>query len=133
MKQPLFPSTISTQLHFAYFLAVKCMVRKFGKSDSQTGSWCLDKAVLEQGGGGMIMGFVTLKCIEGEQRLAKSIKYQVTHLWCAFYRASVFLLSSGCLRAMYGSPFPPLCLLADGTAHYWRRGKATAAQLCGHR
>ena len=51
MKQPLFPSTISTQLHFAYFLAVKAMVRKFGKSDGQTGSWCLDKAVLAQGGG----------------------------------------------------------------------------------
>ena len=52
MKQPLFPSTISTQLHFAYFLAIKAMVRKFGKSDGQTGSWCLDKAVLAQGGGG---------------------------------------------------------------------------------
>ena len=51
MKQPLFPSTISTQLHFAYFLAVKAIVRKFGKSDGQTGSWCLDKAVLAQGGG----------------------------------------------------------------------------------
>ena len=52
MKQPLFPPTISTQLHFAYFLAVKAMVRKFAKSDGQTGSWCLDKAVLAQGGGG---------------------------------------------------------------------------------
>ena len=51
MRQPLFPPTISTQLHFAYFLAVKAMVRKFGKSDGQTGSWCLDKAVLVQGGG----------------------------------------------------------------------------------
>ena len=52
MKQPLFPSTIGTLLHFAYFLAVKALVRKFGKSDGQTGSWCLDKVVLAQGGGG---------------------------------------------------------------------------------
>ena len=51
MKQPLFPSTIATQLHFAYFLAVKAVVRKFGKSDGQTGFWCVDKAVLAQGGG----------------------------------------------------------------------------------
>ena len=28
------------------------MARKFGKSDGQTGSRCLDKAVLAQGGGG---------------------------------------------------------------------------------
>ena len=52
MKQPLFPSTIGTQSRFAYFLTVKAVVRKFGKSDGQTGSWCLDKAVLAQGGGG---------------------------------------------------------------------------------
>ena len=53
MKQPLFPSTIGTQPRFAYFLTVKAEVRKFGKSDGQTGSWCLDKAVLAQGGGGV--------------------------------------------------------------------------------
>ena len=51
MKQPLFPSTIGTQSRFAYFLTVKAVVRKFGKNDGQTGSWCLDKAVLAQGGG----------------------------------------------------------------------------------
>ena len=51
MKQPLFPSTIGTQSRFAYFLTVKAVVRKFGKSDGQTGSWCLDKAVPAQGGG----------------------------------------------------------------------------------
>ena len=51
MKQPLFPSTLSTQSRFAYFLTVKAVVRKFGKSDGQTGSWCLDKAVFAQGGG----------------------------------------------------------------------------------
>jgi hypothetical protein len=53
MKQPLFPSKIARQLHFAYFLAIKAVVRKFGKSDGQTGSWCLDKAVLAQGEGGV--------------------------------------------------------------------------------
>ena len=52
MKPPLFPSTIGTQSRFACFLTVKAVVRKFGKSDGQTGSWCLDKAVLAQGGGG---------------------------------------------------------------------------------
>ena len=52
MKQPLFPSTICTQSRFAYFLTVKAVVRKFGKSDGQTGTWCLDKVVLVQGGGG---------------------------------------------------------------------------------
>ena len=52
MKQPLFPSTIGTQSRFAYFLTVKAVVRKLGKSDGQTGSWCLDKEVLARGGGG---------------------------------------------------------------------------------
>ena len=52
MKQPLFPSAIGTQSRFAYFLTVKAVVRKFGKSDVQTGSRCLDKAVLAQRGGG---------------------------------------------------------------------------------
>ena len=46
------PSTIGTKSRFAYFLTIKAVVRKFGKSDGQTGSWCLDKAVLAQGGGG---------------------------------------------------------------------------------
>ena len=50
MKQPLFPSKIGKQLHFAHFLTIKAVVRKFGKSDSQTGSQCLNKAVLAQGG-----------------------------------------------------------------------------------
>ena len=52
MKQPIFPSTIGTQSCFSYFLTVKVVVRKLGKSDGQTGSWCLDKAVVVQGGGG---------------------------------------------------------------------------------
>ena len=49
MTQPLFPSTIGTQSRFAYFLTMKTVVRKFGESDGQTGSWCLDKAVPAQG------------------------------------------------------------------------------------
>ena len=55
MEQPLFPSTISAQSRFAYFLTVKAVVRKFGKSDGQTG--CLDKAVLARAGGyiGMVV------------------------------------------------------------------------------
>ena len=54
MTQPLFPSTIGTQSRFACFLTVKAVVRKFGKSDGQTRSRCLDKAVLAQGGGGYV-------------------------------------------------------------------------------
>ena len=53
MTQPLFPSTIGTPSRFAKFLIIKTVVRKFGKSDGQTGSPCLDKAVLVQGGGGV--------------------------------------------------------------------------------
>ena len=52
MKQPLLPSTISTQSHFAQFLTITTVVRKFGKSDGQTRSNCLDKAVLAHWGGG---------------------------------------------------------------------------------
>ena len=52
----LFPYTIGTQSCFAYFLTVKAVVRKFGKSDGQTGSRCLDKAVLARGGGGLAQG-----------------------------------------------------------------------------
>ena len=53
MKQPVFPSTIGTQSRLAYFLTVKAVVRNVGRSDGQTGSWCLDKAVLAQMGGGV--------------------------------------------------------------------------------
>ena len=52
MTQPLFPSTIGTQSRFAQFLTIKTVIRKFGKSDGQTGFRCLDKAALAQGGGG---------------------------------------------------------------------------------
>ena len=47
MTQPLFPSTIDTQSRFAKFLTTKNAV-----NDGQTGSQCLDKAVLPQRGGG---------------------------------------------------------------------------------
>ena len=53
MTQPLFPSTIGTQSRFAYFLTVKAVLKKFGKSDGQTGSRYLDKAVPAQEGGGV--------------------------------------------------------------------------------
>ena len=92
MKQPLFPSTIGTQSRFAYFLTVKAEVRKFGQSDGQTGSWCLDKAVLPQGGGG-----VTTKDTECTQ-------VKRPHRW------SVILLtrSSSCSNLQDG-PLSVLC------------------------
>ena len=52
MTQPLFPSAIGTQSRVAKILTIKPVVRKLGKSDGQTGSWCLEKAVLAQGEGG---------------------------------------------------------------------------------
>ena len=52
MTQPLFPATIGTQSLSAEFLTIKTMVKKFGKSDGQTGLRCLDKALLAQGRGG---------------------------------------------------------------------------------
>ena len=54
MTQPLFPSTISTQSSFAYFLTIKAVVKNFSTSEGHTGSRCLDKAVLAQGGGGYL-------------------------------------------------------------------------------
>ena len=52
MTQPLFPSTISTQSRSTKFLTIKTVVRKIHQNDGQTSAWCLDKAVLAQGGGG---------------------------------------------------------------------------------
>ena len=46
MTQPLFPSTISTQSRSAKHKTCG------QKNDGHTGSRCLDKAVLAQGGGG---------------------------------------------------------------------------------
>ena len=50
--RPLFPSTIGTQSRSAKFLTMKTVVRKTPKNHGQTRSWCSDKAVLAQGGGG---------------------------------------------------------------------------------
>ena len=50
--QPFFPSTVGTQSCSAKFLTMTTVVRKSQKNDGQTGSWCLDKAVLAQDGGG---------------------------------------------------------------------------------
>ena len=52
MTQPLFPSTIGTQSRSPKVLTLQIVVRLNQKNDSQTGSHCLDKAVLAQGGGG---------------------------------------------------------------------------------
>ena len=49
MTQPLFPSTIGTQ---SRALKVSDHKKCGQKNDSQTGSQCLDKAVLPQGVGG---------------------------------------------------------------------------------
>ena len=52
MTQPLFPSTIGTQSCFAKFLTIKTVVRKFGKSDGQTGPGALTRQCLRKGGRG---------------------------------------------------------------------------------
>ena len=72
MKQPLFPSTFGTQSHFAFFLTVKAVVRKFGKSDGQTVSWCSDKAVPAQWRGG---GYSHSGCYWYCHAKATQIKY----------------------------------------------------------
>ena len=53
MAQPLFPSTIGTQSHSAKFLTITTVVRKTTVRSGQTGSRCLDEAVLPQRGGGV--------------------------------------------------------------------------------
>ena len=52
MTQPFFPCTISAQSRNNEFLTIKTMVRKTHQNNGHTGSSCLDKAVLAQGGGG---------------------------------------------------------------------------------
>ena len=56
MTQPFFPCTISAQSRNDEFLTIKTMVRKTHKNNGHTGSSCLDKAVLAQGGGGVASG-----------------------------------------------------------------------------
>ena len=53
MTQPFFPCTISAQSRNNEFLTIKTVVRKIHQNNGHTGSSCLDKAVLAQGGGGM--------------------------------------------------------------------------------
>ena len=55
MTQPFFPCTISAQSRNNEFLTIKTVVRKTHQNNSHTGSPCLDKAVLAQGGGGYIL------------------------------------------------------------------------------
>ena len=55
MTQPFFPCTISAQSRNNEFLTIKTMVRKTHQNNGHTGSSCLDKAVLAQGGGGVCM------------------------------------------------------------------------------
>ena len=54
MTQPFFPCTISAQSRNNEFLTIKNVVRKTHQNNGHTGSSCLDKAVLAQGGGGTI-------------------------------------------------------------------------------
>ena len=58
MTQPFFPCTISAQSRNNEFLTIKTVVRKTHQNNGHTGSSCLDKAVLAQGGGGYLSWFV---------------------------------------------------------------------------
>ena len=51
MTQPFFPCTISAQSRNDEFLTIKTVVRRTHQNNGHTGSSCLDKAVLAQGGG----------------------------------------------------------------------------------
>ena len=51
MTQPFFPCTIGAQSRSNEFLTIKTVVRKTHQNNGHTGSSCLDKAVLAQGGG----------------------------------------------------------------------------------
>ena len=53
MTYPFFLSTISAQSRNNEFLTIKTVVRKTHQNNGHTGSSCLDKAVLAQGGGGV--------------------------------------------------------------------------------
>ena len=53
MTQPFLPCTISAQSRNNEFLTTKTVVRKPHQNNGHTGSSCLDKAVLVQGGGGV--------------------------------------------------------------------------------
>ena len=99
MKQPLFPSTIGTQSRFAYFLTIKAVVKKFGKSDGQTWSRCLDKAVLAQKGGGGL----------------RANTYLPTHT-CQHILADTYLLTHTC-RHILADTSLPLFILSTSPRH----------------
>ena len=52
MTQSFSPCTISAQSRNNEFLTIKTVVRKTHQNNGHTGSSCLDKAVLAQGGAG---------------------------------------------------------------------------------
>ena len=54
MIQSVFPSAISTQSPSVEFLTIKTIVRKNHQNNGHTGSSCLDKPELGQGGGGYV-------------------------------------------------------------------------------
>ena len=56
MTQPFFPCAISARSRNNEFLTIKTVVRKPHQNNGHTGSSCLDKAVLAQGGGGVQVG-----------------------------------------------------------------------------
>ena len=62
MTQPFFPCTISAQPRNNEFLTIKTAVRKTHQNNGHTGSSCLDKAVLAQGGGGVPRFLTTSSC-----------------------------------------------------------------------
>ena len=67
MTQPFFPCTISAQSRNNKFLTIEIVVRKTHQNNGHTGSSCLDKAVLAQGGGGGGTG----KCLSGKNSCGK--------------------------------------------------------------
>ena len=75
MTQPFFPCTISAQSQNNEFLTIKTVVRKTHQNNGHTGSSCLDKAVLAQGGGG-IQGSELSKAVSVPQ---SNVVADITH------------------------------------------------------
>ena len=85
MTQPVFPSTIGTQSRSAKFLTMKTVVRKAQKNDGQTGSWCLDKAVLAEGGGGVLGQTTVLSEPQASPLLPCVQHHQYASLQCSSF------------------------------------------------
>ena len=75
MTQPFFPCTISAQSRNNELLTIKTVVRKAHQNNCHTGSSCLDKAVLAQGGG-VIQGSELSKAVSVPQ---SSVVADITH------------------------------------------------------